>query len=249
MGMDMNKLSATGRPDAGADAEGAGRARERDRSRRPQAAAWSPSSRTAPARSSEIKIDPKAIDPDDPEMLEDMVLAAVNEAIRSAQSLTESKLGGLAGGASAASACPDWASSARPAAALPLFADLDDAQLDRLAAATSGVRARPAGQALIERGRAGRGNASCSSRARRSSKPRRAGAEIGPGDIFGERSLLGDDIERTARVRAQTDVRCLAIAAARDRTAARRGSTARGQAPRPLGLRPATPAIRGMSAQ
>ena len=46
-----------------------------------------------------IKIDPKAIDPDDPEMLEDMVLAAVNEAIRSAHSLAESKLGGLAGGA------------------------------------------------------------------------------------------------------------------------------------------------------
>jgi DNA-binding YbaB/EbfC family protein len=47
----------------------------------------------------QIKIDPKAIDPSDPEMLEDMILAAVNEAIRSAQSLMESKLGGLAGGA------------------------------------------------------------------------------------------------------------------------------------------------------
>jgi len=47
----------------------------------------------------EIKIDPKAIDPNDPEMLEDMVLAAVNEAIRAAQNLMESKLGGLAGGA------------------------------------------------------------------------------------------------------------------------------------------------------
>jgi nucleoid-associated protein EbfC len=47
----------------------------------------------------QIKIDPKAIDPEDPEMLEDMVLAAVNEAIRSAHSLMESKLGGLAGGA------------------------------------------------------------------------------------------------------------------------------------------------------
>jgi DNA-binding YbaB/EbfC family protein len=46
----------------------------------------------------EIKIDPKAIDPNDPEMLEDMILAAVNEAVRSAQSLMESKLGGLAGG-------------------------------------------------------------------------------------------------------------------------------------------------------
>jgi nucleoid-associated protein EbfC len=47
----------------------------------------------------QIKIDPKAIDPDDPELLEDMILAAVNEAIRSAQALMESKLGGLAGGA------------------------------------------------------------------------------------------------------------------------------------------------------
>ncbi len=46
----------------------------------------------------QIKIDPKAIDPADPELLEDMVLAAVNEALRSAASLAESKLGGLAGG-------------------------------------------------------------------------------------------------------------------------------------------------------
>jgi len=47
----------------------------------------------------EIRIDPKAIDPDDAEMLEDMIIAAVNEAIRAAQNLMESKLGGLAGGA------------------------------------------------------------------------------------------------------------------------------------------------------
>jgi nucleoid-associated protein EbfC len=46
----------------------------------------------------QIKIDPKAIDPEDPEMLEDMILAAVNEAIRSARNLMETKLGGLAGG-------------------------------------------------------------------------------------------------------------------------------------------------------
>ena len=46
----------------------------------------------------EIKIAPEAIDPDDPEMLADMVLAAVNEAIRSAQSLVESRLGGMMGG-------------------------------------------------------------------------------------------------------------------------------------------------------
>ena len=47
----------------------------------------------------QIKIDPKAIDPSDPELLEDMVLAAVNEAVRSSRGLMESKLGGLAGGA------------------------------------------------------------------------------------------------------------------------------------------------------
>ena len=46
----------------------------------------------------EIKIDPKAIDPDDPEFLEDAVLAAVNEALRSAQALAQTKLGGMMGG-------------------------------------------------------------------------------------------------------------------------------------------------------
>jgi nucleoid-associated protein EbfC len=46
----------------------------------------------------EIKIDPKAIDPNDPEMLEDMVVAAVNEAIRSAHGLVEAKLGPALGG-------------------------------------------------------------------------------------------------------------------------------------------------------
>src|SRR5918992_3762891 len=43
----------------------------------------------------EIRIDPRAIDPDDPEILSDMVLAAVNEALRSARSLMESKMSGL----------------------------------------------------------------------------------------------------------------------------------------------------------
>jgi nucleoid-associated protein EbfC len=46
----------------------------------------------------EIKISPEAIDPDDAELLADMVLAAVNEALRSAQSLVESRLGGAMGG-------------------------------------------------------------------------------------------------------------------------------------------------------
>jgi len=46
----------------------------------------------------EIKIAAEAIDPDDPELLSDMVLAAVNEAIRQAQELAANKMGGLTGG-------------------------------------------------------------------------------------------------------------------------------------------------------
>jgi DNA-binding YbaB/EbfC family protein len=45
-----------------------------------------------------ITIAPDAIDPEDPELLQDMVLAATNEAIRAAQELAASKMGGLAGG-------------------------------------------------------------------------------------------------------------------------------------------------------
>jgi nucleoid-associated protein EbfC len=45
----------------------------------------------------EVKIAAEAIDPDDPEMLEDLVLAAVNEALRNAQDLMQSKLGGSLG--------------------------------------------------------------------------------------------------------------------------------------------------------
>jgi DNA-binding YbaB/EbfC family protein len=48
----------------------------------------------------EISIDPDAIDPEDAEVLQDMVLAAVNEAIRAAQELAQSKLGGITGGMS-----------------------------------------------------------------------------------------------------------------------------------------------------
>jgi nucleoid-associated protein EbfC len=45
-----------------------------------------------------ITIDPSAVDPEDVEILGDMVLAAVNEALRKAQSLAESKMGGATAG-------------------------------------------------------------------------------------------------------------------------------------------------------
>jgi DNA-binding YbaB/EbfC family protein len=46
----------------------------------------------------ELRIDPEAVDPDDVELLQDMVQAAVNEAIRSAQELAASKMGAATGG-------------------------------------------------------------------------------------------------------------------------------------------------------
>src|SRR5215217_6912636 len=44
----------------------------------------------------ELTIDPDAVDPEDVEMLQDMVQAAVNEAIRSAQELAASKMNAAA---------------------------------------------------------------------------------------------------------------------------------------------------------
>jgi nucleoid-associated protein EbfC len=46
-----------------------------------------------------VVIDPDAVDPEDVEMLQDMVMAAINEALRSAQERANSKLGGVTGGA------------------------------------------------------------------------------------------------------------------------------------------------------
>ena len=46
----------------------------------------------------EVKIDPAAVDPEDVEILADMVVAAVNEALRMAQNLAASKLGGASAG-------------------------------------------------------------------------------------------------------------------------------------------------------
>ena len=94
--------------------------------------------------------------------------------------------------------------------AIPLFAGLSDDQLDRLVAATSEFDA-PAGQALIERGKPGSGMFVLEEGQAIVEAPGGT-RELGPGDVFGERALLGEDIRRTARVRAQTEVRCLAIA-------------------------------------
>jgi DNA-binding YbaB/EbfC family protein len=45
-----------------------------------------------------VQIKPEAIDSSDPEMLEDLVVAATNEALRAAERMLQAKLGGLIGG-------------------------------------------------------------------------------------------------------------------------------------------------------
>ncbi|CAN5547360.1 YbaB/EbfC family nucleoid-associated protein [soil metagenome] len=46
----------------------------------------------------EVAIEPDAIDPEDPELLQDMVMAAVNEGIRAAQALASDRMGAVTGG-------------------------------------------------------------------------------------------------------------------------------------------------------
>jgi DNA-binding YbaB/EbfC family protein len=45
-----------------------------------------------------VKIDPSVLDPDDMEMLQDLMVAAFNDAQAKSQQLAESRLGGLTGG-------------------------------------------------------------------------------------------------------------------------------------------------------
>jgi hypothetical protein len=46
----------------------------------------------------ELRIDPEAVDPEDVELLQDMIQAAVNEAVRAAQELAANKIGAVTGG-------------------------------------------------------------------------------------------------------------------------------------------------------
>ncbi|MEW6638397.1 MAG: YbaB/EbfC family nucleoid-associated protein [Actinomycetota bacterium] len=45
-----------------------------------------------------VEIDPEVLDPEDVEMVQDLVQAAVNEAINSAQEIANKRLGGITGG-------------------------------------------------------------------------------------------------------------------------------------------------------
>lgn len=53
---------------------------------------------TGGSKLTDIKIDPEVVDPEDVEMLQDLVMAAVNEAMESAQEEAAKKMGAITGG-------------------------------------------------------------------------------------------------------------------------------------------------------
>lgn len=93
--------------------------------------------------------------------------------------------------------------------AIPLFAGLDDDALERVVSLFSEVEA-PAGQVIVEHGHVGSGMFLLEEGT--VSVELRAGpVELGPGEFFGELSILADDVPRTARVRSTTPIRALVI--------------------------------------
>ena len=109
----------------------------------------------------EITIDPSAVDPEDVELLQDVIVAAVNEAMRSAQQLAQDRLGTVAGGLSGPGA-------PRPVGARAAPTDRAHA-LDRAA----GRRARaPARHRPAQRPAAGLPHDEGAPRARRGASPR-----------------------------------------------------------------------------
>jgi len=93
---------------------------------------------------------------------------------------------------------------------LPLFAGLDDEAAGHVASLAAEVEC-PAGTLLVQEDDAGSGmyvveEGTVVVEARGGFR-----AELGPGEFLGELTLLVPDAHRVARVRALTDVRCLAI--------------------------------------
>jgi CRP-like cAMP-binding protein len=92
---------------------------------------------------------------------------------------------------------------------IPLFAKLEHGALAQLAGAANEVEA-PTGQALTQPGAAGSGMFFVVE-GTVEVEAREVWRELGPGEFFGELALLTEGGKRTARVRAKTDVRCIAF--------------------------------------
>jgi CRP-like cAMP-binding protein len=92
---------------------------------------------------------------------------------------------------------------------IPLFAALENDSLERLATVTKEVEVPP-GQVLVQPGMKGTGMffIADGTAVVETKHDRR---ELGPGEFFGELALMSQDATRTARVRAKTPVRCLAL--------------------------------------
>ena len=92
---------------------------------------------------------------------------------------------------------------------VPLFAGLGDHELERIAEAANEVES-PADQVLVQPGTAGTGMFFIAE-GTAVVETKRDQLELGPGQFFGELALMSPDATRTARVRAKTDLRCLAL--------------------------------------
>ena len=92
---------------------------------------------------------------------------------------------------------------------MPLFADLSGRALGSVAGATKEVEV-PAGHVLVQPGTKGSGMFFIAD-GTAVVETRRQKRELGPGDFFGELALMRHDATRTARVRAKTPLRCLAL--------------------------------------
>jgi len=97
--------------------------------------------------------------------------------------------------------------------AVPLFAELSDDALGRLAGVATEVEV-PAGFVLVKAGDDASGMFVLQEGSAVVELPGGHVVRLGPGEFFGELALVVDGLHRTARVRAETPVRCLAIARA-----------------------------------
>jgi CRP-like cAMP-binding protein len=92
---------------------------------------------------------------------------------------------------------------------VPLFSELGNEELQRVAEAVNEV-AVPAQQLLVQPGTAGTGMFFIAE-GTAVVETKRDKIELGPGQFFGELALMSEDATRTARVRAKTELRCLAL--------------------------------------
>ena len=99
---------------------------------------------------------------------------------------------------------------------VPLFSGLGDEELQCVADAVNEVEV-PAQQLLVQPGTAGTGMFFIAEGIA-VVETRRDEIELGPGQFFGELALISEDSTRTARVRAKTELRCLALDRASFRT-------------------------------